>query len=91
MVARQLVLESTTPAAAFLVTSETAYPGWQAWVDGKARAPVMTERSVPRLGRAGGQACDKDAFRSGDSVGASAWLTLAALHAGLALALLVWR
>ena len=40
--ARQFVLDVDTPAPAFLVTSETAYPGWHAWVDGHPRALVTT-------------------------------------------------
>ena len=31
----RLTLEVTTERPAYLVTSETAYPGWSAWVDGK--------------------------------------------------------
>jgi hypothetical protein len=49
--ARQLVLEVDTPAGAFLVTSETSYPG-HAWIDGNPRAAVLTNvtfRGLPVL------------------------------------------
>jgi hypothetical protein len=35
-------LETETPTPAFLVTSETHYPGWRAWVDGEERPIYYT-------------------------------------------------
>jgi len=40
--ANEIALETDTPAAAYLVTSETHYPGWRAWVDGVERPLYMT-------------------------------------------------
>jgi hypothetical protein len=33
--ARRVVLDVESPSRAFLVTSETHYPGWKAWLDGE--------------------------------------------------------
>jgi hypothetical protein len=41
--ARQFAVETDAAAPAFLVTSETAYPGWHAWLDGQPRTPVTTD------------------------------------------------
>jgi uncharacterized membrane protein YfhO len=37
-----IVLETDSPAPAFLVTSENHYPGWKAEVDGKPQALYYT-------------------------------------------------
>lgn len=39
---RRVTLEVESAAPAFLVTSETYYPGWQAFVDGRERPLVLT-------------------------------------------------
>lgn len=39
---REVRLKVKTPAPAFLVTSETHYPGWRAWVDSRERPIRMT-------------------------------------------------
>jgi uncharacterized membrane protein YfhO len=38
----RLTLDVTADRAAYLVTSETAYPGWSAWVDGKPQELYTT-------------------------------------------------
>jgi len=40
--ARRVELEVDAPAAAFLVTSETHYPGWRAYLDGRERPIYYT-------------------------------------------------
>jgi hypothetical protein len=90
--ARQFVLEVDTPAPAFLVTSETAYPGWHAWVDGQPRAPVTTNVAFRGLAVPAGKHVVKMRFDP-EILWRAAWLTLAAAL-GLALSLiwhLVWR
>jgi Bacterial membrane protein YfhO len=85
--ARQFVLEVDTPAPAFLVTSETAYPGWHAWVDGQPRAPVTTNVAFRGLAIPAGKHVVKMRFDP-EILWRAAWLTLAA---GLGLALsLIW-
>jgi uncharacterized membrane protein YfhO len=39
---REIVLDVRANAAGFLVTSETQYPGWHAWIDGAEVPIVMT-------------------------------------------------
>ena len=41
--ARQFVVEVEAPGPAFLATSETAYPGWRAWLDGREQEPALTD------------------------------------------------
>ena len=90
--ARQFVLETDTPAPAFLVTSETAYPGWHAWVDGQPRAPVTTNVAFRGLAIPAGKHVVKMRFDP-EILWRAAWLTVVA---GLSVALsliwpLVWR
>ena len=40
--ARQFILEVNASAPSFLVTSESAYPGWHAWLDGQPSTPLLT-------------------------------------------------
>jgi len=40
--AREFTLETSATEPQLLVTSETAYPGWRAWIDGQPRQPVLT-------------------------------------------------
>ena len=40
--ARELVLDVDTTAPALLVTSESSYPGWHAWVDGRPHELLTT-------------------------------------------------
>jgi len=40
--ARSVMLESHSPAPAFLVTSEAYYPGWRAFVDGRPERLALT-------------------------------------------------
>ncbi|MCL5744258.1 MAG: YfhO family protein [Acidobacteria bacterium] len=42
-------LDVNTPERAFLVTSETYYPGWRAWVDGRETAIYMTNAAFRGL------------------------------------------
>jgi hypothetical protein len=44
-----LELEIDTPSRAFLVTSETFYPGWRAWVDGRETRLRMTNAAFRGL------------------------------------------
>ena len=85
--ARQFVLEVDTPAPAFLVTSETAYPGWHAWVDGQPRAPVTTNVAFRGLAVPAGKHMVKMRFDP-EILWRAAWLTLAAAF-GLGLSL-IW-
>ena len=84
--ARQFTLETDAAASAFLVTSETAYPGWHAWVDGEARAPLMTDVAFRGLPVPAGKHVVKMRFDP-EILWRSAWLTLAA---SVALVLAVW-
>jgi hypothetical protein len=84
--ARQFTLETDAAAPAFLVTSETAYPGWHAWVDGRERAPVMTDAAFRGLPVPAGKHLVKMRFDP-EILWRSAWLTLAA---SVALVLAVW-
>ncbi|MFN7996210.1 MAG: YfhO family protein [Bryobacteraceae bacterium] len=47
--ARQFVVETDSPGAALLVTSETAYPGWRAWIDGRECAPSIVNAAFRGL------------------------------------------
>ena len=84
--AREFALETDAAAPAFLVTSETAYPGWHAWVDGETRAPLMTDVAFRGLPVPAGKHVVKMRFDP-EILWRSAWLTLAA-SVGLVLA--VW-
>jgi hypothetical protein len=84
--ARQFMLETDAAAPAFLVTSETAYPGWHAWVDGQERAPLMTDVAFRGLPVPAGKHLVKMRFDP-EILWRSAWLTLAA---SVALVLAVW-
>ena len=44
-----LELDVATPTPAFLVTSETFYPGWRAWVDGRETTLRMTNAAFRGL------------------------------------------
>jgi hypothetical protein len=84
--ARQFALETDAAAPAFLVTSETAYPGWHAWLDGQARTPVMTDAAFRGLPVPAGKHVVKMRFDP-EILWRSAWVTLGAWGA---LALAVW-
>jgi hypothetical protein len=84
--AQQFALETDAPAPAFLVTSETAYPGWRAWVDGQERAPVMTDVAFRGLPIPTGKHIVKMRFDPA-ILWRSAGVTLAAT---IALVLAVW-
>jgi hypothetical protein len=94
--ARQFVLDVDTPAPAFLVTSETAYPGWHAWVDGHPRALVTTNVAFRGLAIPAGKHVVKMRFDP-EILWRAAWLTLAAalglavLWLGAFVWPLVWR
>ncbi len=45
--AREIDLQITPATPAYLVTSETNYPGWRAWIDG-VEAPVLTTNGAFR-------------------------------------------
>ncbi|HXM40823.1 MAG TPA: hypothetical protein VN924_06195 [Bryobacteraceae bacterium] len=84
--AQQFALETDAAAPAFLVTSETAYPGWHAWLDGQERAPVMTDAAFRGLPVPAGKHVVKMRFDP-EILWRSAWVTLAA---SVALVLAVW-
>ena len=84
--ARQFELQTNAPTPAFLVTSETAYPGWRAWVDGQERALLTTDVAFRGLPIPAGKHLVKMRFDP-EILWRSAWVTLAAC-AGLLLA--VW-
>jgi len=84
--ARQWMLLVDTPAPAFLVTSETAYPGWHAWIDGRPHTPVMTNAAFRGLRIPAGTHVVTMRFDP-EILWRSAWVTLGA---GLTLALAVW-
>jgi len=84
--ARQFVLETDTPSPAFLVTSETAYPGWHAWVDGEARTPVTTDVAFRGVAVPPGRHRVKMRFDP-EILWRGAWLTLAST---CGLALMFW-
>lgn len=46
---RRIVLEVNEPASSFLVTSETHYPGWRAWIDGRPAALWLTNAAFRGL------------------------------------------
>jgi hypothetical protein len=50
-----LELDVETPSPAFLVTSETFYPGWRAWVDGREASLRMTNATFRGLEIEGGR------------------------------------
>ena len=84
--ARQFELQTDAAAPSFLVTSETAYPGWHAWVDGQERAPLTTDVAFRGMAVPAGKHTVKMRFDP-PILWRSAWVTLAAC-AGLLLA--VW-
>jgi Bacterial membrane protein YfhO len=84
--ARGFTVETDASVPAFLVTSETAYPGWNAWVDGEARTPVMTNAAFRGLPVPAGRHVVKMRFDP-PILSRSAWVTLAA---SVMLALAVW-
>jgi hypothetical protein len=84
--AREFSLETDAAAPAFLVTSETAYPGWHAWLDGQERAPLTTDVAFRGLPVPAGKHLVKMRFDP-EILWRSAWVTLAA---AIALALAVW-
>ncbi len=86
---RALAIETDSLAPAFLVTSETAYPGWRAWIDGREIAPVLTNVAFRGLPVPAGKHVVKMRFDP-RILRRSAWVTLAALLAALMVALGVW-
>ena len=87
--ARQFTVQTEAAAPAFLVTSETAYPGWHAFLDGQERTPLMTNAAFRGLPVPAGKHIVKMRFDP-EILWRSAWVTLAASIA-LVLALLVRR
>jgi Bacterial membrane protein YfhO len=83
---RQVVIETNAAAPAFLVTSEAAYPGWHAWIDGVPHPIVLTNVAFRGLPVPPGTHRVKMRFDPAILV-RGAWLTLAA---ALALAAAVW-
>jgi len=82
--AREWRVETDAPSPAFLVTSETAYPGWHAWIDGRACTPALTNVAFRGLPVPAGRHVVKMRFDP-EILWRSAWVTLAGLG-GLALA-----
>lgn len=82
--AREFRVETDAPVPEFLVTSETAYPGWRAWIDGRESPLLLTNVAFRGLPVPAGQHAVKMRF---DPVilWRSAWVTVAAF-CGLALA-----
>jgi len=84
--AREFALETDTTEPEFLVTSETAYPGWRAWVDGQEQPPLTTDVAFRGLPVPAGRHVVKMRFDP-PILWRSAWLTLAA---SVALVLAAW-
>ena len=84
--AQKFALETDASAPAFLVTSETAYPGWHAWVDDREFAPVMTDAAFRGLPVPAGKHVVKMRFNP-EILWRAACVTVAA---GVALVLAVW-
>ena len=76
--AREFVLETNAAAPSFLVTSETAYPGWHAWIDGRESAPVLTDVAFRGLPVPPGRHVVKMRFDP-EILWRAAWVTAAAL------------
>ena len=75
--ARELRLETNSPAPAFLVTSETAYPGWHAWIDGQEHPLITTNVAFRGLTVPAGKHIVKMRFDPG-ILRLAAWLSVAA-------------
>jgi len=84
--ARQIALETNAAAPAFLVASETAYPGWHVWLDSQERRPLITNVAFRGLPIPAGKHVVKMRFDP-EILWRSAWLTLAA---SITLVLAVW-
>ncbi len=52
---RRVVLEAESPSEAWLVSSETHYPGWRAWVDGRVEPIYYTNLAFRGLHLAAGR------------------------------------
>ncbi len=79
--ASEVVLQTDAPAGAYLVSSETHYPGWRAWVDGRERPLYMTNGGFRGLPVPAGRHEVRMRFRpallwQSAAVGAVAWLLL---------------
>lgn len=74
---RDFEVETDAARPAFLVTSETYYPGWRAWVDGAEKRPVLTNAAFRGLAVPAGRHRVRMRFEP-SSLWYSAWVTLAA-------------
>ncbi len=83
---RQFSLEVDTPVPALLVTSETAYPGWHAWVDAEAQEPVLTNVAFRGLAVPAGKHVVKMRFDP-PILWRSTWVSLIAV---VTLVVVVW-
>jgi hypothetical protein len=83
---RGFAVETDTPAPAFLVTSETAYPGWRAWIDDQPLPLVMTNVAFRGLPVPAGKHVLRMRYDP-ELLWLSAWISLVAT---LALALAAW-
>lgn len=80
---RRVILETDSPAPAFLATSEAYYPGWRAFVDGRERRLAITNVAFRGLPLAGGRHRVEMRFQPSvlwysASVSLAAWLFLIA-------------
>lgn len=78
---RQVVLEVDSPAPAFLVTSETHYPGWRAFIDGREWPIYYTNVAFRGLAVPAGRhrvlmRFSPTLLRRSAAVSALAWLSL---------------
>jgi hypothetical protein len=85
---RRIKLQVETAAPAFLATSETDYPGWHAWIDGRPAKQVLTDVAFRGLAVPSGNHVVTMRFDP-EILHASAWVSL---MAALTLATgLIWR
>ena len=74
---RAFELETSAPSPALLVTSETAYPGWRAFIDGQPREPVLTNVAFRGLPIPAGKHIVRMRYDP-SLLWVSAWISLAA-------------
>ncbi len=93
--ANEVVLRTEGPGGAYLVTSETYFPGWRAWVDGNERPLYVTNGAFRGLPVPAGRHEVRMSFRpallwQSALVAAAAWLLFAAAFLPAAASWLPW-